>query len=182
MCNFQACIFVAAGWASTSWCLDVAYFTMGLDSLHPSISHNLSVGFLCSYSPFWEISFLFETMQTNPPDNLIDTFEISSAHMRIWQVFSVYFVTRSSVRSAKIVQQILGEVIYSISPKQSLCSKLPKLLFHQNPVFHLNYAITLLRVIPTMTCWVEVVRWGLSLRIWWEEWRIWEHWFQVSLA
>ena len=42
--------------------------------------------------------------------------------------------------------------------------------------------ITLLRVIPTMTCWVEVVRWGLSLRIWWEEWRIWEHWFQVSLA
>ena len=25
--------------------------------------------------------------------------------------------------------------------------------------------ITLLRVIPTMTCWVEVVRWGLSLRI-----------------
>ena len=41
---------------------------------------------------------------------------------------------------------------------------------------------TLLRVIPTMTCWVEVVRWGLSLRIWWEEWRIWEHWFQVSLA
>ena len=31
--------------------------------------------------------------------------------------------------------------------------------------------ITLLRVIPTMTCWVEVVRWGLSLRIWWEEWR-----------
>ena len=33
-----------------------------------------------------------------------------------------------------------------------------------------------------MTCWVEVVRWGLSLRIWWEEWRIWEHWFQVSLA
>ena len=43
-------------------------------------------------------------------------------------------------------------------------------------------SITLLRVIPTMTCWVEVVRWGLSLRIWWEEWRIWEHWFQVSLA
>ena len=42
--------------------------------------------------------------------------------------------------------------------------------------------ITLLRVIPTMTCWVEVVRWGLSLRIWWEEWRIWEHCFQVSLA
>ena len=42
--------------------------------------------------------------------------------------------------------------------------------------------ITLLRVIPTMTCWVEVVRWGLSLRIWWEEWRIWKHWFQVSLA
>ena len=41
---------------------------------------------------------------------------------------------------------------------------------------------TLLRVIPTMTCWVEVVRWGLSLRIWWEEWRIWKHWFQVSLA
>ena len=34
--------------------------------------------------------------------------------------------------------------------------------------------ITLLRVIPTMTCWVEVVRWGLSLRIWWEEWRIWK--------
>ena len=44
------------------------------------------------------------------------------------------------------------------------------------------WQITLLRVIPTMTCWVEVVRWGLSLRIWWEEWRIWEHWFQVSLA
>ena len=42
--------------------------------------------------------------------------------------------------------------------------------------------ITLLRVIPTMTCWVEVVRWGLSLRIWWEEWRISKHWFQVSLA
>lgn len=40
MCNFQACIFVAAGWASTSWCFDFAYFTMGLDSLHPSISHN----------------------------------------------------------------------------------------------------------------------------------------------
>ena len=42
--------------------------------------------------------------------------------------------------------------------------------------------ITLLRVIPTMTCWVEVVRWGLSLRIWWEGWRIWKHWFHVSLA
>ena len=47
---------------------------------------------------------------------------------------------------------------------------------------HGKKRITLLRVIPTMTCWVEVVRWGLSLRIWWEEWRIWEHWFQVSLA
>ena len=49
-------------------------------------------------------------------------------------------------------------------------------------MFLLQKKITLLRVIPTMTCWVEVVRWGLSLRIWWEEWRIWEHWFQVSLA
>ena len=29
-----------------------------------------------------------------------------------------------------------------------------------------TFKITLLRVIPTMTCWVEVVRWGLSLRIW----------------
>ena len=32
-----------------------------------------------------------------------------------------------------------------------------------------NKKNTLLRVIPTMTCWVEVVRWGLSLRIWWEK-------------
>ena len=31
-----------------------------------------------------------------------------------------------------------------------------------------------------MTCWVEVVRWGLSLRIWWEEWRIWKYWFQAG--
>ena len=52
-----------------------------------------------------------------------------------------------------------------------------------DPVPVLNICeITLLRVIPTMTCWVEVVRWGLSLRIWWEEWRISKHWFQVSLA
>ena len=85
--QFPGVYFVAAGWASTSWCFDVAYFTMGLDSLHPSISHNLWVGFLCSYSLFWEISFLFETMKADLPDNLIDTFEIC--------------MTRSSVRSAK---------------------------------------------------------------------------------
>ena len=30
---------------------------------------------------------------------------------------------------------------------------------------YINIKITLLRVIPTMTCWVEVVRRGLSLRI-----------------
>ena len=45
-----------------------------------------------------------------------------------------------------------------------------------------NHQITLLRVIPTMTCWVGVVRWGLTLRIWWEEWRIWKYWFQVFLG
>ena len=55
--------------------------------------------------------------------------------------------------------------------------------FGKSRIFKKPYhPITLLRVIPTMRCWVEVVRWGLSLRIWWEEWRIWEHWFQVSLA
>lgn len=116
MCNFQACIFVAAGWASTSWCFDFAYFTMGLDSLHPSISHNLWVGFLCSYSLFWEISFLFETMQTNPPDNLIDTFEICNGTHENLTSFSVYFVTRSSVRSTKYPKSPKSPMLVGYAP------------------------------------------------------------------
>ena len=61
-------------------------------------------------------------------------------------------------------------------------SQLCRIFADQEMMQGKKHEITLLRVIPTMTCWVEVVRWGLSLRIWWEEWRIWEHWFQVSLA
>ena len=91
-------------------------FYMGLDSLHPSISHNLWVGFLCSYSLFWEISFLFETMQTNPPDNLIDTFEICNGTHENLTSFSVYFVTRSSVRSTKYPKSPKSPMLVGYAP------------------------------------------------------------------
>ena len=108
-----------------------------------------------------------------------------------WAIHTHYASNKciSTWINIEIYKGIVGPLRSRLVESQLHCSsRLPKhsyrnrLWTEPTRIDKQKWAITLLRVIPTMTCWVEVVRWGLSLRIWWEEWRIWEHWFQVSLA